>query len=130
MPYLHVNLPGKYPAETKRELAVELCRAYAEIMETQFWRPNVGIAELGEDNLFHLSEDGLEKIIMVMIEYRKGRPTEYRLNLARRIASTCSNLCNVPLKNVQIEFSPHEGNEIYRNGDWVSEWSSNEAKEK
>jgi phenylpyruvate tautomerase PptA (4-oxalocrotonate tautomerase family) len=54
MPYLRHGLPGRYPAETKRRLATQLCEAYAEIMQTQRWRPNVGIAELGEDNLFHL----------------------------------------------------------------------------
>jgi hypothetical protein len=28
-------------------------------MQTQLWRPNVGITELGENNLFHLGADGL-----------------------------------------------------------------------
>lgn len=130
MPYLQVNLPGQYSSEIKRELAIELCKAYAEIMETQIWRPNVGIAELGKDNLFHLSDDGLEPIMMVMIEFRKGRPAEYRLNLARRVAAICSNLCDVPLKNILIEFTPHDGNEMYRDGDWAGEWSPSEGKEK
>jgi len=35
-------------------------------MQTQTWRPNVGIAELGEDNLFHVGPDGLEPIVMVV----------------------------------------------------------------
>ena len=51
MPYLHLDLPGTYPIEVKRELATRLCKLYAEVMETQLWRPNVGIAELGKDNL-------------------------------------------------------------------------------
>ena len=59
MPYLHLDLPGTYPAEVKRELATRLCRLYADIMKTQLWRPNVGIAELGKDNLYHLGTDGL-----------------------------------------------------------------------
>jgi phenylpyruvate tautomerase PptA (4-oxalocrotonate tautomerase family) len=54
MPYLHLDLPGTYPVEVKRELASRLCKLYAEVMETQPWRPNVGIAELGKDNLYHL----------------------------------------------------------------------------
>ncbi len=60
MPYLHLDLPGTYPVEVKRELATRLCKLYAEVMETQLWRPNVGIAELGKDNLYHLGSDGLE----------------------------------------------------------------------
>jgi len=54
MPYLHLDLPGTYPIELKRELAARLCKLYAEIMETQLWRSNVGIAELGKHNLYHL----------------------------------------------------------------------------
>jgi hypothetical protein len=42
MPYLHLDLPGTYPVKVKRELATRLCKLYAEVMETQLWRPNVG----------------------------------------------------------------------------------------
>jgi hypothetical protein len=59
MPYPHLDLAKTYPSQTKRELAVRLCHLYADVMQTQLWRPNVGITELGEDNLFHLGEDGL-----------------------------------------------------------------------
>ena len=62
MPYLHLDLPGTYPVEVKRELATRLCKLYAEVMETQLWRPNVGIAELGKDNLYHLGPDGLDPL--------------------------------------------------------------------
>ena len=51
MPYLHLDLPGTYPVKVKCELATRLCELYAEAMETQLWRPNVGIAGLGKDNL-------------------------------------------------------------------------------
>jgi hypothetical protein len=60
MPYMHLDLPGTYSTAVKRDLATRLCRLYAELMQTQSWRPNVGIAELGEGNLFHLGPDGLE----------------------------------------------------------------------
>ena len=58
MPYLHLDLPGTYPVQAKRNLATRLCKLYADVMETQLWRPNVGIAELGEDNLYHLGTEG------------------------------------------------------------------------
>jgi hypothetical protein len=89
MPYLHLDLPGSYPVAVKRELASRLCKLYAETMETQLWRPNVGIAELGEHNLYHLGADGLEPITMVMVEFRRGRPAEKRLALGRAIVDAC-----------------------------------------
>ncbi len=81
MPYLHLDLPGTYPVEVKRELATRLCKLYAELMETQLWRPNVGFAELGQDNLYRLGLDGLESITMVLVEFRRGRTAQQRLAL-------------------------------------------------
>jgi phenylpyruvate tautomerase PptA (4-oxalocrotonate tautomerase family) len=81
MPYLRLDLPQKYPAAAKRELASRLCELYADVMQTQRWRPNVGIAELGEDSLFHLGPNGLEPVLMVMVEFRRGRSDEMRLEL-------------------------------------------------
>ena len=51
MPYMHLDLAQTYPSEIKRDLATRLCHLYAKVMQTQLWRPNVGIAQLGEDNL-------------------------------------------------------------------------------
>jgi phenylpyruvate tautomerase PptA (4-oxalocrotonate tautomerase family) len=98
MPYLHLDLPGKFQTAQKRELAVRLCRLYADVMQTQTWRPNIGIAELGEDNLFHLGADGLEPIVMVLVEFRAGRPSEYRLKLADGIVDACVDVLKVPRK--------------------------------
>jgi phenylpyruvate tautomerase PptA (4-oxalocrotonate tautomerase family) len=127
MPYINVNTPLKISEEAKEKLARELIAAYSQIMQTQLWRPNVGIIEMGKENLIHLADDVLEPIVMVLVEYRRGRPHELRLQLARRIAKACHQILSFPEKNVLIEFTPHDGNEIYRNGEWVAEWSPSEA---
>jgi len=31
MPYLHLDLPGTYPVDVKRELATRLCKLYAKV---------------------------------------------------------------------------------------------------
>ena len=127
MPYLHLDLPGQFQSDVKRNLAEKLCRLYAEVMETQIWRPNVGIAELGADNLFHLGPDGLEPITMVMVEFRRGRSAEQRLELARRIVASCVDTLGVARRTVLIEFTPHLGKEIYRDGEWAADWTPLEA---
>jgi hypothetical protein len=91
MLYLHLDLPGTYPIEVKPELAMRLCKL-CEKVQTQLWRPNVGIAELGEHNLYHLDPDGLEPITMVM-----------------------------------VEFTPHPGEEILRDGNRAADWTPAEA---
>jgi hypothetical protein len=122
-----LDLPGTYPIEVKRELAARLCKLYAQVMETQLWRPNVGIAELGEHNLYHLGPDGLEPITMVMVEFRRGRLAEKRLALGRAIVDTCVDLLGVPRRTVMVEFTPHAGEEILRDGNWTGDWTPAEA---
>jgi len=127
MPYLHLDLPGTYSVEVKRELATRLCRLYAEVMETQLWRPNVGIAELGEHNLYHLGPAGLEPITMVMVEFRRGRAPEKRLALGKAIVDICVELLGVLRPSVMVEFTPHPGEEILRDGKWTADWTATEA---
>src|ERR1700739_1544558 len=112
MPYLHLDLPGRFPVARKRDLADRLCRLYAEGMQTQRWRPNVGIAELGEDNLFHLGPEGLESITMVLVETRRGRSLDQRLGLRRGLVDICSEVLGVPKRTVFVEFTVHSGDEM------------------
>jgi phenylpyruvate tautomerase PptA (4-oxalocrotonate tautomerase family) len=126
MPYLHLDLPGTYPVEVKRELATRLCKLYADLMETQLWRPNVGFAELGQD-IYRLGPDGLEPIIMVLVEFRRDRTAEQRLALGRAIVDACVELLDVPRRTVFVEFTPHVGEEMLRDGNWVADWTSDEA---
>jgi phenylpyruvate tautomerase PptA (4-oxalocrotonate tautomerase family) len=127
MPYLHLDLARAYPSETKRELATRLCHLYADVMQTQLWRPNVGIAELGPDNLFHLGKDGLESIMMVLVEIRRGRSLDLRLELGRRIVDICAEVLGVPKRTVLVEFTVHTGEEILRDGEWAGDWTAAEA---
>jgi phenylpyruvate tautomerase PptA (4-oxalocrotonate tautomerase family) len=127
MPYLHLDLPGTYPVKLKRELATRLCKLYAEVMQTQLWRPNVGIAELGEDNLYHLGSDGLEPITMVMVELRRGRPAEKQLALGRAIVDFCVEFLGVARRTVMVAFTPHAGDEMLRDGNWIADWTPAEA---
>ena len=128
MPYLQLDLPGHYSAETKREGATRLCRLYADVMQTQSWRPNVGIRELGPDNLFRLGSDGPEPVTMVLVEIRRGRPLDDRLKLAHGIVDICTEVFGVERRRVMIEFTVHTGDEIYRDGAWVGDWTAAEAR--
>jgi phenylpyruvate tautomerase PptA (4-oxalocrotonate tautomerase family) len=63
---------------------------------------------------------------MVLVEFRAGRPNEYRLKLADGIVDACSEILGVPRRWVLIEFTPHKGEEIYRDGKWVADWTPDE----
>src|SRR5260370_8695030 len=96
-------------------------------MKTQLWRPNVGIAELGEDNLFHLGADGLEPITMVLVEIRRGRSLDRPLELGRRIVVISGEVLGVPKRTVLAEFTVHSVDEILREVDWAGAWTPSEA---
>jgi len=96
-------------------------------METPLWRPNVGIAELGKDNLDHLGSDGLEPMTMVLVEFRRGRPTEKRLALGRAIVDICVERLGVPRRTVMVEFTPHPGEEMLRDRNCVADWTAAEG---
>jgi phenylpyruvate tautomerase PptA (4-oxalocrotonate tautomerase family) len=127
MPYLRLDLTKTYPSQTKRELAARLCRLYADVMQTQLWRPNVGIAELGEDNLFHLAPTG----------WSRSRWCSSRLGGAARpinvsnsggVSSTSVvRVLGLPRKTVLVEFTVHSGDEMPRDGEWTSDWTAAEA---
>src|SRR5258707_14361621 len=106
MPYLHLDFPGTYPVEVKRELATHLCKLYAELMETQLWRPNVGFSELGQDNLYRLGLDGLESITMVLVECRRGRTAQPRLAFGRAIVDASGELVRVARPAVFVGLAP------------------------
>jgi hypothetical protein len=87
----------------------------------------VGIAELGKDNLFHLLADGPESITMVLVEIRRGRSPDQRLELGRHIVDTCSEVLGVAKTTVLVESTVHSGDEILRDGEWAADWSAAEA---
>ena len=86
-----------------------------------------GFAELGQDNLYRLGPDGLESITMVLVEFRRGRTAQQRLALGRAIVDACVELLGVPRRTVFVEFTPHVGEAMLRDGNWVADWTSDEA---
>ena len=62
-----------------------------------------------------------------LVEFRAGRPSEYRLKLADGIVDACVDVLKVPRKWILVEFTPHVGEEIYRDGKWVADWTPEEG---
>jgi phenylpyruvate tautomerase PptA (4-oxalocrotonate tautomerase family) len=129
MPYLHLDLPGRYPAEVKRALAARLGALYAEIMETSPSIVKVGFRELGAENLFRCGAPGggVEPVIVGQCDIRRGRRAEQRAALAAAIVAACSEALGVDPSAIELEFTQHAGDEMYRRGGFAREWSADEA---
>lgn len=129
MPYLHFDVPGRYPAEVKRTLAARLGALYAEIMQTNARIVKVSFRELGEDNLFRCGapDGGVEAVVVGQCDIRRGRPVEQRAALASAIVGACAELLGLPASAIELEFTQHSGDEMFRNGGFAGDWSPAES---
>jgi phenylpyruvate tautomerase PptA (4-oxalocrotonate tautomerase family) len=127
VPYLQLDLPGHYPAPTKRALAARLGALYAQLMQTSPRRVNVGFRELGADSLYRCGDGEPEPAAVVMCDVRRGRLAEQRLALAEAIVAACVELLNLRPDRIVVEFTQHAGDEMYRDGAWGADWDPREA---
>ena len=127
MPYLQLDLPGHYPAATKRGLAARLGALYAAIMQTTPGMVNVGFRELGADNLYRCGDAEPEPAAVVHCEVRRGRPAAQRLALAEAVAAACAEALGLRRDRLVVEFTQHAADEMYRDGAWGREWDPAEA---
>ena len=128
MPYLQFDLRDAYGGETKRRLAERLGRVYAEVMQTTPSIVKVAFRELGADNLFRCTEDAPpEPVVVLMCDIRRGRPTEQRARLGAALTAVAAEELQVSPEAIEIEFTQHPGDEMYRQGGLVADWSPAEA---
>jgi phenylpyruvate tautomerase PptA (4-oxalocrotonate tautomerase family) len=129
MPYLHFDLPSRYPAEVKQALAARLGELYAEVMQTSPGIVKVGFRELGEENLFRCGATGggVEPVVVGQCDIRRGRPFEQRAALAAAIVAACSEALGVDAAMIELEFTQHAGDEMYRRGAFARDWTATEA---
>ena len=129
MPYLHFDLPARYPGEVKRALAARLGELYAEIMQTSPSIVKVGFQELGEENLFRCGapDGGVEPVVVGQCDIRRGRPVEQRAALAAAIVAACSEALGLDAALIELEFTQHAGDEMYRRGAFARDWAEDEA---
>ena len=130
MPYLQLDVPRSYPAETKRELARRMGEIYARIMQTDPGRVRVGFHELPPGNLWHCTDGEPRPGVVLSCDIRKGRTAEQRAELAEALIRACAEALELP-GEVLVEFTQHSGDELYRQGRGMAgEWTADEAREK
>jgi phenylpyruvate tautomerase PptA (4-oxalocrotonate tautomerase family) len=128
VPYLQFDVRETYGAETKRRLAEQVGRVYGEVMQTTPTIVKVAFRELGADNLFRCTEDGApEPVVVLMCDIRRGRPAEQRARLGAALTAVAAETLQVSPDALEIEFTQHAGDEMYRRGALVADWSPAEA---
>ena len=83
MPYLQLDTPFFYSAETKQRLAKRLGEIYAEKMNSNINRISVAIRQLGGGGVWRCGEGDPRPAALLMCDIRRGRPAQQRAELAR-----------------------------------------------
>jgi phenylpyruvate tautomerase PptA (4-oxalocrotonate tautomerase family) len=128
MPYLQFDLPGAYSSGVKRRLAQRVGQLYAEVMQTSASIVKIAFRELGADNLYrcHATQPP-QPVVVIMCDIRRGRPAAARQELAAQLVAVCAQELQVSLGSIEVEFTQHPGDEMYRNGALAADWQPDEA---
>lgn len=131
MPYLQLDVTGRYAADDKQRLAAAMSRTYARMMEVDVRRISVAIRELGEGGLWRIPEVGGEPVpvSLMMLDIRRGRPAELRMAVARALCAHCIEILGLREDRLNVEFTQHDGDEMYHPtlGGFSPDWTPGEA---
>jgi phenylpyruvate tautomerase PptA (4-oxalocrotonate tautomerase family) len=128
VPYLQFDLPGEYSPDVKRQLAQQVGRLYASVMQTSAGIVKVAFRELGSDNLYRCNDAApAVPVVVIMCDIRRGRPAAQRQELATALVALAADELDYPADRIEIEFTQHPGDEMYRNGALVADWEPSEA---
>lgn len=131
MPYLQLDITDSYPIEVKRELAARISKTYASMMSVDIRRISVAIRELGAGGVWRILEPGADPapVAMLMLDIRKGRPTELRMEVAKALCAHCIELLGLREDRLNVEFTQHDGDEMYHPalGGYSPDWTPGEA---
>jgi len=129
MPYLQLDVPDRYPADSKRALAKRMGDDYARIMQSDASLVSVAIRELPDGGLWSCGDGDPQPGARLMCDIRRGRSPEQRAALAQALIDACGEILNLRSDLLPVEFTQHAGDEMFRSGrGWSKDWTANEAK--
>ena len=128
MPYLQLDVSESYSPDSKRRLAKQLGRIYANKMQADISRVSVAIRELTPGGLWRCTPDEPYQAALLMCDIRKGRPPEQRAELAKELIDACVDILCLRIEQINVEFTQHSGDEMYHpmRGGLSTDWHPDE----
>ena len=130
MPYLQLDVNGRFGTDLKKLLAQKLCETYAEMMQVDIRRISVAIRELGEGSVWRMIDGESTPAAVLMCDIRRGRSAERRMEVAKALCMHCEEILGLREDRLNVEFTQHSGDEMYHPtlGGYSPEWSDDEAQ--
>lgn len=128
MPYLQLDVNGRYPVEDKKRLAAKLCETYANLMSVDIRRISIAIRECGEGSVWRTVDGVPEPVSVLMCDIRRGRSADLRMEVAKALCKDCIDILGLREDRLNVEFTQHAGDEMYHPtlGGYSPEWSEGE----
>jgi phenylpyruvate tautomerase PptA (4-oxalocrotonate tautomerase family) len=127
MPYLQLDLPNQYAAETKRRVARRLGDLYCKMMQARPGIVSVGFRELGPHNLWKAGDIEPRPGAVIQCDIRRGRTAEQREAVARAIVALCEEELSIPAADIVLEFTQHAADEWFVSDKLATEWQPAEG---
>ncbi len=130
MPYLQLDVNGRYPSENKQKLAAAMSNTYSAMMSVDIRRISVAIRECGDGSVWRIPEAGGEPVpvSVMMLDIRRGRAPELRMEVAKALCAHCIEILGLREDRLNVEFTQHSGDEMYHPtlGGFSPEWEPGE----
>lgn len=130
MPYLQLDTNQHFSIAQKRLLAARMSETYAEMMSVDIRRISVAIRELGDGDVWRITAAGdePEPVSVMMLDIRRGRPPELRMEVAKALCAHCVQILGLREDRLNVEFTQHSGDEMYHPalGGYSPEWAVGE----
>ena len=129
MPYLQLDVNGRFESDDKRRLAKRMAEDYAAMMSVDIRRVSIAIRECGDGGVWRTVDGEPVPVSVLMLDIRRGRTPELRMDVARRMIADCVEILGLREDRLNVEFTQHSGDEMYHPtlGGYSPEWSADEA---
>jgi hypothetical protein len=129
MPYLQLDLNGRFAVDDKQRLAKRLADRYAEMMTVDIRRISIAIRECGDGAVWRTIDGVPTPVSVLMCDVRRGRTPELRMELAKALIADCVEILGLREDRMNVEFTQHSGDEMYHPtlGGYSPEWSAEET---
>ena len=129
MPHLRFNITQSLSQDEKTEFAEWVINLYAEVMETT--KDHIGIiihaCNLGDLHIGTGRIDEPDKGVMFLnMDIRKGRPLEQKRKLITSIMEEIEQRWGIPVKNMHVALTEHDGEDFNFYEGTMKTWSSQE----
>lgn len=130
LPYLQLDLSGRFGAEDKKRLAAAMCETYSRMMSVDVQRVTIAIREVGEEAVWKVAEVGGEPVpaSMLMLDIRQVRPLEKRKAVADALCTHCIEILGIERDSLNVVFTQHPSEDMYHPslGGFSPDWEPNQ----